>query len=93
MILLDTDTDEEVADKIYDYIDYYNNDRPQWNRCKLTPSEYYEFCETGHYPLEGIFKTPPVPKATQSVKVLKERLENIQHEIDEKEKDKEQKTA
>lgn len=93
MILLDTDTDEEVADKIYDYIDYYNNDRPQWNRCKLTPSEYYEFCKTGHYPLEGIFKTPPVPKATQSVKVLKERLENIQHEIDEKEKDKEKKTA
>lgn len=36
---------------IDDYMDYYNNDRGQWELLKLTPNEYYEYCITGIYPL------------------------------------------
>ena len=36
---------------IDDYIDYYNNDRGQWQLAKLSPNEYYSYITTGHYPL------------------------------------------
>lgn len=36
---------------IDDYMDYYNNDRYQWNLEKLSPKEYYEYCITGIHPL------------------------------------------
>lgn len=43
-------TFEDVKNMIEEYIDYYNNERPQWELAKLTPSEYYEFIKTGIYP-------------------------------------------
>ncbi len=43
---------EEVKAIIVDYIDYYNNDRPQWNLAYLTPTEYYHYSITGQYPLD-----------------------------------------
>lgn len=42
---------EEAKMIIDDYMDYYNNDRGQWQLAKLTPNEYYEYCQTGKYPL------------------------------------------
>ena len=39
-----------VSKAIDDYMDYYNNFRPQWGLAKLTPSEYYKFSLTGEYP-------------------------------------------
>ena len=42
---------EEVTARVDDWIDYYNNERGQWNLKKLTPSEYYKYQETGIYPL------------------------------------------
>lgn len=36
---------------IDDYMDYYNNDRGQWQLAKLSPNEYYEYYTTGIYPL------------------------------------------
>jgi transposase InsO family protein len=36
---------------IDDYMDYYNNDRGQWQLSKLSPNEYYEYCINGKYPL------------------------------------------
>jgi transposase InsO family protein len=42
---------EEAKMIIDDYMDYYNNDRGQWQLAKLTPNEYYEYCQTGNYPL------------------------------------------
>lgn len=36
---------------IDDYMDYYNNDRGQWQLAKLSPNEYYNYCTTGLYPL------------------------------------------
>ena len=42
---------EEVKAIIDDWIDYYNNERYQWNLAKLSPNEYYEYITTGHYPI------------------------------------------
>lgn len=40
-----------VKTKIDDWIDYYNNDRYQWDLAKLSPAEYYRYTLTGIYPL------------------------------------------
>jgi putative transposase len=32
-------------------MDYYNTDRGQWDLRKLTPKEYFEYLQTGVYPL------------------------------------------
>ena len=42
----------EVKTKIDDWIDYYNNDRYQWELVKLAPKEYYRYVTTGIYPLK-----------------------------------------
>lgn len=40
-----------VSQIIDDYIDYYNNERGQWQLKKLAPSEYFEYLTTGTHPL------------------------------------------
>ena len=42
----------QVKSKIDDWIDYYNNDRYQWDLVKLSPKEYYRYVTTGIYPLK-----------------------------------------
>ena len=42
---------EEVQERVSDWMDYYNNDRGQWDLKKLTPREYYQYMLTGVYPL------------------------------------------
>ena len=42
---------DDVKKIIDDYIEYYNNDRPQWDLAYLTPSEYYNYSITGQYPI------------------------------------------
>ena len=44
-------TFEDVVAKVDDWIDYYNNDRYQWDLLKLSPKEYYQYLQTGTYPL------------------------------------------
>lgn len=44
----------EVKTVIDDWIDYYNNERYQWNLAKLSPNEYYRYITTGKYPLKGV---------------------------------------
>ena len=44
-------THEQIAAVIDDWIDYYNNERYQWDLAKLAPSEYYIYITTGVYPL------------------------------------------
>lgn len=39
---------------IDDWIDYYNNDRYQWQLARLSPNEYYTYIMTGEYPLKII---------------------------------------
>lgn len=49
--IADCESFKQVEAKIDDWMDYYNNDRGQWDLLKLTPREYYEYFQTGIYPL------------------------------------------
>ena len=40
---------EDAQRSIADWIDYYNNDRYQWDLAKLSPNEYYRYLTTGEY--------------------------------------------
>lgn len=42
---------DEAKALIDDWMDYYNNDRGQWLLAKLSPNEFYEYYNTGIYPL------------------------------------------
>jgi len=44
----------DVKAIIDDWMDYYNNERYQWELTKLSPNEYYEYITTGIYPLKGV---------------------------------------
>ena len=44
-------TFDEIEAKIDDWIDYYNNDRYQWELSKLSPKEFYRYMTTGIYPI------------------------------------------
>ena len=46
-------TFDEVEAKIDDWIDYYNNDRYQWELSKLSPKEFYRYMTTGIYPISA----------------------------------------
>lgn len=50
------ETFDEVKAIIYDWADYYNNDRYQWDLLKLSPREYYRYIQTGIYPLPAFHK-------------------------------------
>ena len=43
---------DEVKAIIDDWIDYYNNERYQWQLAKLSPNEYYNYITTGVYPIK-----------------------------------------
>lgn len=45
------DTHEQVKIIIDDWVDYYNNDRYQWDLARLSPNEYYEYLKTSVYPI------------------------------------------
>lgn len=47
----DCNTFEELNSIIDDYMDYYNNDRYQWDLAKLSPNQYDEYLRTGNYPI------------------------------------------
>ena len=40
---------KDVKRSIDDWINYYNNDRYQWDLAKLSPNEYYDYLATGVY--------------------------------------------
>lgn len=44
-------THEEICEIVEDWIDYYNNERYQWDLAKLSPSAFYEYTITGKYPI------------------------------------------
>ena len=46
------ETFEEVKEIIDDWMDYYNNERYQWDLAKLSPCEYYQYVITGIYPIK-----------------------------------------
>ncbi len=53
---------EAVRAIVDDYIEYYNNECPQWGLAHLCPSEFHTFCVTGVYPL-AVPNPPEAPKA------------------------------
>lgn len=53
---------ENVQAIVDDWIDYYNNDRYQWDLLKLSPKEYFSYRTTGVYPLEQ-YRTAQVVQA------------------------------
>ena len=56
-LIADCDTYSQVVAIVDDWMDYYNNDRYQWDLEKLSPREYYRYRQTGVYPLKpGISK-------------------------------------
>ena len=42
---------DDVKFIVRDWMQYYNNERYQWDLLKLAPSEYYEYLKTGYYPI------------------------------------------
>jgi len=56
-LIAECNTLDEVLAVIDDWMDYYNNDRYQWDLEKLSPREYYRYRQTGVYPLKpGVSK-------------------------------------
>lgn len=49
---------EKLEEIIYDYIDYYNDERYQYDLAKLSPNQFYEYYQTGEYPLKEYVKEP-----------------------------------
>lgn len=47
----DCETFVRLVEVIDDYMDYYNNDRYQWDLEKLSPSEYYQYWLTDISPI------------------------------------------
>ena len=45
-------TFKEVSMLIEDWMDYYNNERYQWDLLKLSPHEFYKYTVDGIYPLQ-----------------------------------------
>jgi len=58
-------THDDLTDVIDDWIDYYNNERYQWDLGKLAPSEYYRYITTGENPLPmDLCFNPEIPTLT-----------------------------
>ncbi len=64
----------EVKAIVDDYMDYYNNDRYQWDLAKLSPNEFYQFYITGEYPIKT--SNPP------EVPVPEKKPEELGHKND-----------
>ena len=42
----------DVKTVVDNWMDYYNNERYQWDLAKLSPCEYYKYITTGEYPIK-----------------------------------------
>ena len=58
----------DVRAIVDDWIDYYNNERYQWQLAKLSPNEYYGYITTGIYPLKGIIDEEQYIRITENLK-------------------------
>ena len=53
-------------------INYYNNDRYQWNLAKLSPTEFYKYVTTGEYPI-NIGKSKKIKSVLDKGYILKSK--------------------
>ena len=65
VIINASDQHHDIARKISDWIEYYNNDRYQWQLARLSPSGFYQYIQTGNYPLP--IEPPPLPETMELV--------------------------
>lgn len=68
-------TYEELKEVVDNYMDYYNNDRYQYELAKLSPNEFLEYYKTGNYPLKDIISEP---------KKYKEKFKKVRQNLDRK---------
>jgi transposase InsO family protein len=52
-------THKHICAIVNDWIDYYNNDRYQWDLAKLSPNEFFGYVSTSVYPIGGAAPEPP----------------------------------
>lgn len=52
-------TFDDLCACITDWVDYYNNDRYQWDLALLAPNEYYNYLTSGIYPLNRHVEPDP----------------------------------
>lgn len=84
---------DEVSDKLYacntvkqmipvidDWVDYYNNDRYQWQLAKLAPAEYYKYVTTHEYPLKDTL--PPQIPTFEDIKTVGQTAKSMSAEQD-----------
>lgn len=80
--LRECETYEDVVALIDDYMEYYNNEKYQWELAKLSPNEFYEFYQTGIYPLK-VDNPPDVPIPVKHPSELgKKAIESTRKESD-----------
>ncbi len=72
---------EEVKISVDKYMDYYNNERYQWDLAKLSPNEFYQFYTTGEYPLD-IPNKPDVPVPEKNIDELGAGMESRDSTLD-----------
>ena len=64
-----------LSAEIDEYMDYYNNDRYQWELAKLSPNQYAVYLKTGIYPLNQVIQNPfYIAKNSENCKHPKENL-------------------
>ncbi len=59
-----------------DYMDYYNNDRYQYELARLSPNEYLEYYKTGIYPLKDLISEDK--KTLDRFAAVKDRLKKLE---------------
>ena len=71
---------EDLSKIIDDYMDYYNNDRYQYELAKLSPNEYLEYYKTGIYPLKDIIEEDG--KILEKFKSIKAKMKQSNNQCD-----------
>ncbi len=71
---------EELYKIIDDYMDYYNNERYQYDLAKLSPNEYLEYYKTGIYPLKKIADEDG--KTIKKFQMARKNLKKLQEKTD-----------
>ena len=79
--LKNVETFEELKAIVDDYMDYYNNERYQYELAKLSPNEYAEYYKTGIYPLEEVIEEPT--ECIEKFKKVKENLDQLSSNVNE----------
>ncbi len=79
------DTFDDILARIGDWMDYYYNDRGQWDLLKLAPKEYCENRQTEIFPLP-VFIAVSSPGSAPDPEVQRFQHERAAHPLRKKER-------